>query len=156
MFSVFFFFYLTLHVFFEYGRQKRIFFECLVILWALLSGSKIGTGTAVFVEDFSGSFVYKKFFFPATNSLKKNSRNNFSLCSENGSNSLDKWFMVEKTKRATCIEHKKTFSFVKLLHWLNIFETLKKKKNSCMELNILRSKTVSQITTFFLLLFGQH
>ena len=60
-----------------------------------------------------------------------------------------------ESKRAPCIDHKKTFSFVKLLHWLNIFETFCKKKNSCMELNIFRSKTVSQIATLFLLLFGQ-
>jgi hypothetical protein len=61
-----------------------------------------------------------------------------------------------ESKWLTCIEHKKTFSFVKLLQWLNIFVTFCKKKNFCLELNILRSKTVSQVATLFLLLFGQH
>ena len=50
--------------------------------------------------------------------------------------------------------HKKTLSFVKLLHWVNILETFVKKKNSRKELNIFHSKAVVQIATLFLLLFA--
>ena len=137
--------------------KRGSFFECLLTLWALWSGSKTGTGTAVFVEDSSGSYVYKKktFFFSGHSFAQKQLKKKFQLLF--WERFRLPWQMAHgwESKRATCIEHKKTFSFVKLLHWLNIFETFCKKKNSCMELNIFRSKTVSQIATLFLLLFGQ-
>ena len=75
--------------------KKGSFFVCLLTVCALWSSSKTGT---VFVEVFWDLLLHKKnfFFSPATDSLKSNSRKNFSSCSENGSNFLDKWLMVEK------------------------------------------------------------
>ena len=50
--------------------------------------------------------------------------------------------------------HKKTLSFVKLLHWVNILETFVKKKKSCIELNIFHSKAVAQMLPFFCCFFA--
>ena len=50
--------------------------------------------------------------------------------------------------------HKKTLSFVKLLHWVNILETFVKKTNSCIKLNIFHSKAVPQMLPFFCCFFA--
>ena len=110
--------------------KRGSFFECLLTLWALWSGSKTGTGTAVFVEDSSGSYFYKKktFFFSGHSFAQKQLKKKFQLLF--WERFRLPWQMAHgwESKRATCMGHRKTFSFVKLLHWLNIFETFCKKK----------------------------
>ena len=141
------------------GVDKRgSFFECLLTLWALWSASKTGTDSAVFVEESSGSHFYKKkfFFFSGHSFAQKWLGKKFQLLF--WERFRLPWQMAHgwESKGATCMGHKKTLSFVKLLHWVNILETFVKKKNSCMELNIFHSKPVAQIATLFLLLFCQH
>ena len=64
--------------------------------------------------------------------------------------------MVEKKKRAGCIKHKKTFSFVKLLHWLNIFETFCKKKTLVWNSTFCVPKLFHNTTVLFWKCSSKH